>query len=236
MTAVITQLRFDPILKIGTGVPDFQDEIRDRFPLYEERDVRVVDVDLAAGVRARQSKEHRFMARKEPTTVVLGDRSVALEYRAHQHRDVLFPDVARVTAALTRTYKNVSPTRLGVRYVNAIDRDAIAAATGAATAWPDLVEASFLQMPGQLANLDGTRFAHEITSEMPTGTMTLRYAMIPGPQDRLVFRLDIDRYREESFEVRDVENTVKGFVDDIFQVFMAAAGEALLTWMGEVSP
>jgi uncharacterized protein (TIGR04255 family) len=233
LAAVIAQLRFDPILKIAVGVPDFQDEIRARFPLYEERDVQVVEVALPGteGVRTRRVKEHRFRARNEPTTVVLGDQSVSLEYLAHQHRDVLFSDVALVVAALTSRFPDVSPTRLGLRYVNVIDRDRVEKESGRPTTWADLLEASFLRMPAGLADLDSTRFAVEIASEMPVGAMTLRYGLLPAHEDRLVFRLDVDRYRQETFAVTDVENTVRAFADDVFQVFMAAASERLLAWM-----
>jgi uncharacterized protein (TIGR04255 family) len=233
LAAVIAQLRFDPILKIATGVPDFQDKVRSRFPLYEERDVQVVEVALPGmdGVRTRQVREHRFRARNEPTTVVLGDQSVALEYLAHQHRDVLFPDVALVTGALKSSFPDVSPTRFGLRYVNVVDRDRVEIDTGMATAWADLLNASFLQMPAGLADLESTRFVVEIASEMPVGAMTLRYGLLPSPDGRVVFRLDVDRYREETFDVADVENTVQAFAEDVFQVFMAAAGERLLSWM-----
>lgn len=233
LAAVIAQLRFDPILKIAAGVPDFQGKIRSRFSLYEERDVQVVEVALPGmdSVRTRQVREHRFGVRNEPTTVVLGDQSVALEYLAHQHRDVLFPDVALVVGALKSSFPDVSPTRFGLRYVNVIDRDRVAHDTGKSTAWADLLNASFLQMPAGLADLESTRFAVEIASEMPVGAMTLRYGLLPSPEGRLVFRLDVDRYREETFDVADVENTVQTFADDVFQVFMAAAGERLLSWM-----
>lgn len=233
LAAVIAQLRFDPILKIAAGVPDFQDKIRARFPLYEERDVQVVEVALPGmdGVRTRQVREHRFRARNEPTTVVLGDQSVAIEYLAHQHRDVLFRDVELVVGALKNTFHDVSPTRFGLRYVNVIDRERIETDSGTASAWVELLDASFLQMPAELADLESTRFAMEIASEMRTGAMTLRYGLLPNPEGRLVFRLDVDRYREETFDVTDVEQTLRAFADDVFQVFMAAAGERLLSWM-----
>lgn len=235
LAAVIVQLRFDPILKIATGVPDFQDKIRSRFSLYEERDVKVVEVEApsVSAVRTRRVKEHRFRTRGEPTTVVLGDQGVSLEYLAHQHRDVLLPDVKLVTDSLSSTFQDVSPTRLGLRYVNVVDRDRVAADAGSPAEWSDLIEPSFLQMPAALADLAGTRFANEITSEMPVGAMTLRYGLLPASEDRLGFRLDIDRYHQESFDMADVEALVRAFADDIFQVFMAAAGPSLVDWMEE---
>lgn len=233
LVAVICQLRFDPILKIGTGVPDFQDRIRQRFQLYEQREAKHVEVELPTGVRVRKTVEHRFARRGEPTVVVLGDQGVALEYRDHQHREVLFRDAAMVFDALASTYQAVLPTRLGLRYVNTIHLETVARNLGRTVEWSDLLSDGFLAIPEDLATLEGTRFASEITSAMPVGAMTLRYGLLHDPTMGPVFRLDIDRYREGSFDVKDVENTVKSFAHDIFKVFRAAAKDSLVEWMGQ---
>lgn len=45
------------------------------------------------------------------------------------------------------------------------------------------------------------------------------------------FRLDVDRYTEEDLSIADVDGLLGGFVDDIYNVFRAAAGPALIEWM-----
>src|SRR5262249_19534373 len=102
LQAVICQLRFDPILKMEGRVADFQDRIRVRFPGYEEIDGQLVDINIPLRrVLPRAVRQYRFLARKEPTAVELGDESVSLEYRKHRERKVLFEDASLVFGALS---------------------------------------------------------------------------------------------------------------------------------------
>jgi hypothetical protein len=64
--------------------------------------------------------------------------------------------------------------------------------------------------------------------------MTLRYGAITDASTKMQhFRLDTDRFLEGHFPLSDVEALLKLFSEDIFQVFMTAAGPALLEWMGK---
>lgn len=231
LVAVICQLRFDPILKVHEGVPDLQDKIRARFPGYQEAEG--VFIELTDGLpRQRAVRQHRFTTKGERTVALLADQAIALEYRDHLDREVLLNDAQLVFGALEQVYRSVSPQRLGLRYVNAIDLEAIRRDLGKEVTWRDVVTEGFIGIPTGLADHADTRFASETTSRLDPGQMTVRMGLLPQPDtSQLHFRLDVDRYTEEDLGVGDVEQLLRGFVDDIYNLFRAAAGTALIEWM-----
>lgn len=230
LDVVVVQLRFEPVLKIESFVPDFQEAIRARFPRYEERLVQGLEV-LPSGIHLRDGKEFRFLVRGgDATTVILGDQSLAIEYRAHEDRKVLVADYTLAFGALERTAR-IQPTRLGLRYVNVLDRVTIGEALGRSLDWPDLIDPAFLTVPADLGTLEGTRFAAEWASPMAEGNMTIRYGLLPGAEDRLIFRLDVDRSIEGLEPIDPSPARLEQFSDDIFRVFSRASGAALKEWM-----
>lgn len=231
LRAVIWQLRFAPILKVNLGVPEFQDQVRGRFPGYQESSG--IHLELAGGApRQREVRQHRFLAKGEPSILTLEDMSVSLEYGDHRAREVLLSDAELVCRALSSAYRSVAPQRLGVRYVNTIDLDTVASALGRSLTWQDVLTPEFVRFPTGLADEPRTRFASEITSPLPPGEMTVRMGLLPdGAGAHLEYRLDVDRFVVEDFELADVHDLLIRFVDDIYRVFRAAAGSALLEWM-----
>lgn len=231
LDAVICQLRFDTILKVHDRVPDFQDAIRSRFPGYQESEG--IMFELTEGPpRQRMVRQHRFTAKREPTIALLGDQAVSLEYRDHQDRATLLRDARLVSSALETVYSNVSPQRLGLRYVNRIELRQIGDDLGREVSWSDVLTPDFIAVPTGLADLTGSRFASELTSPLSPGEMTVRMGLLPLPgRTDVGFRLDVDRYTEEDFSIADVDGLLGGFVDDIYKLFRAAAGPALIEWM-----
>jgi hypothetical protein len=62
--------------------------------------------------------------------------------------------------------------------------------------------------------------------------MTVRMGLLPRADGAgLHYRLDVDRFVVEDFVFADVQSLLARFVDDIYRVFRAAAGDALLEWM-----
>jgi uncharacterized protein (TIGR04255 family) len=196
LAAVIVQLRFHPILKIAEQFADFQDRIRSRFPGYEFVETQMLDVG-PAGVQVRNETAHRFRASSEPTVVSLGTGAFSIEYSAHKDRETLFNDVDSVVAALGALFSPVFPLRLGLRYVNIIQRDGIGRQLGRQVTWAELLTANFAAVPGGVASVDdATNFAVEVSSPCARGKMTVRYGLLADgvSKEAQQFRLDTDRY------------------------------------------
>ena len=241
LAAVIMQLRFQPILKIADHAAGFQERVRARFPGYEQTDVQTIELMLGAPGRVVNEPAHRFRAAEgEPSVLSLVRGALALEYSAHQNRSILLRDAQTAVDALRAEYSPIAPLRLGLRYVNLINRERIGEDLGRDLQWTDLLSEDFAKIPGGLVSWDeATHFACEVSSPVNRGSMTVRYGIVPGPmvlangQLKQIkhFRLDTDRFLENGFTVEEVGALLDGFSSDIFQVFSNVAGASLLEWM-----
>jgi uncharacterized protein (TIGR04255 family) len=164
---------------------------------------------------------------------VLGDQSCSLEYRDHRDRSALLEDAELVFGALHDVFGGISAIRFGLRYVNRIDRDAIARDLGRSLRWQDLIAEQFLSLPGGSADFEEARFATEITRPVASGgAMTARYGLLQVPDQKApVFRLDVDRYAEQNVSVPRVPTLLAEFSNEIYRLFVTAAGKDLRIWM-----
>ena len=107
---------------------------------------------------------------------------------------------------------------------------------GRQTTWPALISERFLAVPSGLADLEGTLFACEVASSMPSGGgQTVRYGLVEDGDKRLKYRLDVDRYVDGPVEPSKVVDLLGAFADDVFAVFIEAMGPDLKAWMPERS-
>lgn len=238
LALVVAQLRFQPILKIAQNIAGFQDRVRPRFPGYESVELQEIEINTLGSINVmRNEAAHKFTAAGTPAGLSMGTSSFSVEYAKHKDRNDLLSDVKVVLAALNDIYAPVIPTRLGLRYVNIIQRRRISDDLKRDIAWKDLLAAQFTSVPGGVTTLDDdTHFMAEVSSPCERGKMTLRYGVpisLPTGATRNSpnFRVDTDRFIEGEFRIEDVPALLESFSADIFDLFMSAAGPALLEWM-----
>ena len=130
---VICQLRFPPILKIGTTTPaDFQDRIRNHFPLYESQsqalplpdqlNEMLSNIGLQDLLAPNMPIVHRFLSAEKNQIVSLQPDSIALTEKDY-HRWTDFRDIFWMVEQEFRTlYVPHSYSRVGLRYQNVISK------------------------------------------------------------------------------------------------------------------
>lgn len=126
LVQVVCQLRFHPILKIAERLPDFQERVRRVFPDFLEQTTAVAAMTAEGAVELQQEKQFMFRKVNANCTLALTSGSLAVEERRHTERQKLFDDVLLAIRALEETQQLVQPKRLGLRYINIIDRERIA--------------------------------------------------------------------------------------------------------------
>lgn len=236
LVAVVVELRFFPILKVPDRIADFQEAVRGVFPIFNEVTRQLVNIGPISPVEVRSERLFNLVKRDASATLTLSTTSLLLESRHHERREHFIADAQLGIEALLHLFGPVVPTRLGLRYVDVIDKDLIERDLGRATRWFDLISERFLAVPTGLADLDGTLFACEVASQMPTnGGQTVRYGLVQDVDKRVKYRLDVDRYTEESVEPSRLVEQLEAFADDIFAVFVAVMGPDLKVWMQERS-
>ncbi|HMU38072.1 MAG TPA: TIGR04255 family protein [Pseudomonadota bacterium] len=239
LIAVIGQVRFHPIvlIKQGQGVGDFQNKIRGKFPAFSEVDINSITIAQQHGptdvmLDSQKEKQFVFATENGSTRITLGASSLTIENRAHEERQQLVEDLDATIRALEGVYGALNPTRIGLRYINAISKETLRRDLSRNRLnWSEIISDQFMYLPN-LVDLEETLFYKEITSKMPMeGFLTLRYGMIKELDGEIRFRIDSDRFITQSYDVSRTQQTLISFSDDLFALYMSATGPALREWM-----
>lgn len=122
LAEVICQVRIPPILKILTSEPgDFQDSIRDRFPLLSiEQGFTLSIAQAGANTPAPniQPRVYKFASEDGTSNAALTVDFFAISTTAYHHWDDFVRDLVLVYNAVAAAYKPAYATRIGLRYVN----------------------------------------------------------------------------------------------------------------------
>lgn len=237
LVAVVADLRFHPILKIASKVPDFQEAVRSVFTEYQEQAQQFVAVQPFGPMQVSQGMGYVFRKSNGTAALTLTTTSLTLDSRQHADRDQLINEACLGFDALLALYKPVNAIRFGVRYINIIDRQPIMADLGHEVGWDELITDTFCSEPTGMADAEGTLYSVEVNSAMTDGGLTVRYGVLADPKDsRVKFRFDSDRYVDGPVDTSQIRTMLARFADDIYAVFTAAKGPALEEWMMKGEP
>lgn len=131
---VICQLRFPPILKIDNELPAlFQDAIRETYPNYNEQSGLLQISEKKINIREQEDffdrligqtilKEHKFSSADNIWTVVITRTFLALSSTRYEKWEDFREKLEFVFKTFNEIYKPGYYTRLGLRYIDVIDR------------------------------------------------------------------------------------------------------------------
>ncbi|MCK4787768.1 MAG: TIGR04255 family protein [Desulfobacteraceae bacterium] len=128
---VICQLRFPPLLKIDSELPaTFQERIRADFPDFHEREEPSIKIpqEIRQGLPAKvvryvmpvQTKNYEFSS--ENHTINLTRTFIALTSKEYRRRSEFREKLKGPLQALIELYEPAYFTRVGLRYIDIIDR------------------------------------------------------------------------------------------------------------------
>ena len=117
MRLAVCELRFPTLLELETGSPTaFQKAVRHEYPIYE----RATDIALNPGT-VTGSTAHRFRSKSGKWTVSFRQSTLSLETTAYNSFDEFEKRLHFVVSAAAKTMDTDFYTRVGLRYVNAIE-------------------------------------------------------------------------------------------------------------------
>lgn len=226
---VICQLRFPPILSIVSAEPaDFQERIRGEYPFYRREDKPAVPSELAVLLRkigaAMPSPKptHRFFVEEDDpsTSIALTAEFVALSTRAYGRWEDFRLAVARMQAALEDVYKPAPYTRIGLRYMNVINRQHLGLD---GRPWKDLINPTLL---GLLASDEMADRVHACTTEAeirltddPGSVVKLRHGLGETEEHEDVYLLDGDFATTNRTKADNVSRILDAFHDAAGNLF-----------------
>ncbi len=227
---VICQVRFPTILRIAHEEPvGFQECIRDRFPLLEaERRVVIETEGVKPGGRAKfPPSVFRFRNREKTRMLSLASDFYALSFTDYEHWAGFADWLSHAAEAVREVYTIPYSTRIGLRYINVIDRgfgdfadfDAVLDLFRdelTAMLRTDVIRSPELAMHRIEALADGDQF-------------TFRYGLIhEGTPPEPRFLLDFDHYAEGELSLDDLLSRCERYHRHIYNAFRWCIAEGKL--------
>src|SRR5262245_14199412 len=146
LTEVTCQLRFPPVLRIESQAPaDFQDRIRKIFPLVERAQDGLQEIPAevlqSMGI-FRQGAGFAFSTESRAWTLALMSQQLVLTTQKYTQWKEFMDFFHPALRALVELYEPAFFQRIGLRYVNVIERSALGLSVE--TPWSDLLRQELL--------------------------------------------------------------------------------------------
>lgn len=247
LVEVICQIRFPAILRISSGdVADFQERIREDYPLYELQEPTFgfpsVPKELSALVEQMLPKTpgprtHKFLTKDSGRFISLSQDFLAVSEANYTKWDLFRKEVSNAEKALREVYKPAFYSRLGLRYRDLISPESLGLSN---VKWCDLLTQYIVAELGDPQVADAinqirTRCVIEL-SEIPGGRVILTHGLLKeteaAPQCYLIdadFAIENVEVLDETFNILDKFNRLAG------RLFRWAITEKLHNAMGPES-
>ncbi len=239
---VICQLRFPDILKIEAHEPaDFQDAIRQVYPQYAKR-IEQLPPQNAGGKMVEQGtvNNYQFISADGGWKVSLTKGFIALSTTRYTRWEEFAKRLDVVLAAFIKIYQPAYFTRVGLRYMNAVNKAALGFAE---TPWHELIAPGYL---GLMADEDARRQVFIKCEQLVTVTMPggAKANIKCGPgllrkvdnrtrqvDEQKVFMLDLDVFFDGKMPLGQVAGALNIVHDNAGSLFSGAVRQPLLDAM-----
>ena len=184
-----------------------------------------------------QHKEtsYRFSEDSKNKILVLEPSALTLSIRKYIDEDELYRIITPVISQFKAIYGNIIIKRIGLRYINNI-----VISEGNAFDWNSFIYGKLtlgLEFPEDRNEISRLMSSMELKRE--DYAIRFIYGMFnseyPNRIARKEFILDYDCYTEEETELKDIEDKVKLFHDEIIKLFEKSIGQGLREKMGVLS-
>ena len=231
---VICQLRFPPILKIDTKVPDeFQERIRDCFPEFSEKSEIKLPIfksaqkdtpaEVLQSITPMGNKNYEFSSEDKVWTINLTRTFIALSTKDYKRREDFRTHLDAPLQAFIEIYKPSAFSRVGLRYIDIIRRSELNLND---MPWSVLLKPHALWLLGSSDvnnNIRSFQAQCEIELEDETSIARVMTGLIDGQEsDEECFMIDTDFYTTKKTATTDVDSKL-----DYFHI----RGSRLIQWL-----
>lgn len=222
---VICQLRFPTILRVDTEKPaDFQERIRDRFPLYSEVRQLLSEAELPEAM-ARIVREqinlptgpviHQFGSADNRWSVALCSGFLAVTDRGYTRWEECRGQLEHSLASLEEIYRPAFYNRIGLRYQNVICRSELGLS---GVDWSQLLAPHIcgeLSDPGIASAVEQAARQLVVDLRADGGKVQVQHGLITGEptsgNPETCFGIDADFYTTQRREVSDARKILDEF-------------------------
>jgi uncharacterized protein (TIGR04255 family) len=216
---VICQFRFPPILKIESVPPaDFQDRVRDRYPLYRVKANIPLMPGVPEGLASKLKglpfgptlKVHEFASKDENWILSLAAESIALACRKYKNWEQFKDYFQEPLTALQKFYRPAFVSRVGLRYRDLIQRSKVGLAD---VLWSDLLQPWIAGPYGSTLTVDDLeRSVHQYIIKLPehNARVLVNTGMVDQSGEQCCV-LDADFFTEQQTELADAISRIDFF-------------------------
>ena len=239
LVRVIGQIAFPTLAKISQAsvLAPFQERIRSVYPLLTQEEIQHIEMQPTAVPRVRSDIIWRFGSADGKWRVSLSSSFLALETTAYTSRTEFVGRMIALATALQATMDPQFYLRLGLRYINRMEGEALARITTLIK--PEVL--GVLQTPFKDAA------QHLITESIlrtEEGQLLARWGSLPAnatvdPQavepiaaPSWIFDLDISATGQWPFEAAAISDRLLGFAKRNYAVFRFVVQNEFLTYYG----
>lgn len=232
---VICQLRFSAILAITSKdkePADFQDRVRGIYPEYE-RTFSPIPKELADMFPVPpEGLIHKFQTVDHKHEIDLAQHFIAVATTEYTRWENFEEAIRLATGALEQIYAPPFYSRIGLRYINVIERENCGLGN---VPWGQLIRSS---IAGLVAESDLTGRAQITQSQalvrldQPNEYLTLRSGLIPQPGGTEKYDIDADFYRDGNTAPAETLSILERFNGEARNFFHWATREQLRTALG----
>ena len=218
LAQVVCQLSFPHLLAIGSQPPvSFQECIRQFFPILERGVVMPPLEHLPPEVvnmfrSQAASGPYQFLSEDRTQTLTLMPDAMTFAVNIYTGWPDFYEALAPAIAALATVYRPSFFNRIGLRYVNAINREELGLGQ---RSWSDLLRSELLN---QMIFPDFEDRVESVGTQIQLGfpeneiSISLRhgYGLVTG-KPGISYLVDFDYYKDTKTEVSNVENYLRYF-------------------------
>ena len=214
---VLCQLRYSPILAIDSKLPaEFQDYIRDDFPIYEEMpnahheitagiNFQLSDLTISPFANVSTTKNHIFITEDRDWRIDLTRDNITLTSKKYERWEDFRERLKKPLDALCEVYRPSNFIRLGLRYINLFKRTALELDN---VDWKDLICEPFA---GILSSdfsdmVRGYDSIFELDLKDGTGKVRISAALVTDISNEICFLLDNDFYVDQKIAINNADD------------------------------
>ncbi|MFZ2359604.1 MAG: TIGR04255 family protein [Anaerolineae bacterium] len=234
LAEVICQVRYPPILRIAKEQPTkFQERIRQRFPEYGIEQPFKLSIP-GAGAIGEPSAELpprllRFTSKDGHTTATLAVDFFALSTTRYRHWSNFVDDLMVVSKAVEATYRPAYASRIGLRYVNRLNRT-----TTGLDNIPDilgLVRPELIAVLHSEAWSDPEEWTSQLVLPDREGKLALRF-VFNSTEAEPYFQLDFDYFEQGQVALSELRERVNRYHQVIYRAFRWCLSDRSLAVFG----
>lgn len=197
LTEVVCQVKFPRVLAIDRELPvEFQGALAGAYPFLETRNSITIRVAPAIEPELPPSLMYNFLTPDRTVTLTLASDYVAVRTEKYLRWEDFREHVRRAVDALLSVYSPGVFTRIGLRYVNAIERQPLGLENAA---WCDLIRRSLLGIlsDSELVGEDVSEHQSVTILKVDDGAVCIRHGLARNVETNAqAYLLDCDFFSE----------------------------------------